>query len=418
VPRRGSNISPKDFEPRRKNAVSLGSDSNIDNDFKAFKIGDIPTGLEFKKGSIRSTVDEFITHKETTQQLNVTSLRGNKVGGQTEPQFIFQAPDETNPSTGLRFNVFGETGALIRCAGTTGHLHLEADGNQTYYIGDHADNSFMWRFGDAVVGTPLMSLEHEGELKLYSTADSDDYATFTVADTGDLTIATVGDGSVDSDLTLDVDGDIELNADGGQVTIKDGTDSHFAFDCDNTRMIIYDDTTSNDYFSIHVDTEGATTLITNDNDGTSANLNFSVDGSVNFDVAGAMFEFDGCAVGFDLETPTYNSSDTDVDFQTGNKQFVTFGSGNITDLNLIFPKTSGNFVLLLKQDGSGSRTVTNWKAWDRTTSAAAAGSATVKFAGGSNPTLTTDANHVDIVSIFYDSDNEIAYGVASLDFQF
>ena len=38
--------------------------------------------------------------------------------------------------------------------------------------------------------------------------------------------------------------------------------------------------------------------------------------------------------------------------------------------------------------------------------------------GGSNPTLTTDANHVDIISIFYDCDAEIAYGVASLDFQF
>ena len=129
-------------------------------------------------------------------------------------------------------------------------------------------------------------------------------------------------------------------------------------------------------------------------------------------------EFDGCGVGFDLVNPTYDATDTDVDFSTGNKQQVTFGSGNITDLNLIFPKISGNFVLLLKQDGTGSRTVTNYKVWDRIDSSAAAGSATVKFAGGSNPTLTTDANHVDIISIFYDCDAEIAYGVASLDFQF
>ena len=26
--------SPSDFEPKRKNPISLGSDSNIDNDFK------------------------------------------------------------------------------------------------------------------------------------------------------------------------------------------------------------------------------------------------------------------------------------------------------------------------------------------------------------------------------------------------
>ena len=134
--------------------------------------------------------------------------------------------------------------------------------------------------------------------------------------------------------------------------------------------------------------------------------------------ASSHVEFNNCGVGFDLITPTYNASDTDVSFITGNKQFVTFGSGNITDLNLIFPETSGNFVLLLKQDGTGSRTVTNYKAWDLVNSDAADGSATVKFAGGSNPTLTTDANHVDIISIFWDADNQIAYGVASLDFQF
>ena len=39
----------------------------------------------------------------------------------------------------------------------------------------------------------------------------------------------------------------------------------------------------------------------------------------------------------------------DVNFVYGNKLFVTFGAGNITDLNLLFPKVSGNFLLMLKQ---------------------------------------------------------------------
>ena len=87
-------------------------------------------------------------------------------------------------------------------------------------------------------------------------------------------------------------------------------------------------------------------------------------------------------------------------------------------MNLKFPLTnSGNFVLLLKQDGTGSRTITNWQAFDGDENAAN-GSATVKFAGGSNPTLTTDANHVDIISFYWDATTEIAYGVATLDFQF
>ena len=78
---------------------------------------------------------------------------------------------------------------------------------------------------------------------------------------------------------------------------------------------------------------------------------------------------------------------------------------------------SGNFVVLLKQDGTGSRTITNYKVFEFDETLAD-GSSSPKFAGGSNPTLTTDANHVDILSFYWDADNEIAYGVATLDFQF
>jgi len=161
-----------------------------------------------------------------------------------------------------------------------------------------------------------------------------------------------------------------------------------------------------DYFSMRTIANGETTLATVDDDGTKlANLHMEIQGFV---------EFDGCGVGFDLVTPTYNATDTDVDFRTGNKQFVTFGAGNITDLNLYFPPTSGNYTLLIKQDGSGSRAITNYKAFDRT--GTAAGSSTVLFPGGANPTLTTTANKVDILSFFWDADNEIAYGVATVNF--
>jgi len=173
-------------------------------------------------------------------------------------------------------------------------------------------------------------------------------------------------------------------------------------------QLFYDESNS---ASFSVNSNGATTITTIDSSGASGHLNIEPDGHV---------EFDNCGVGFDLVTPTYNAADTNVDFTTGNKQFVTFGAGNIADLNLIFPKVSGNFTLLLKQDGTGSRTVAadGWLVHDRLLGATASGSATVIFAGGSNPTLTTDANHVDIISFFYDADNEIAYGVATLDFQF
>ena len=53
------------------------------------------------------------------------------------------------------------------------------------------------------------------------------------------------------------------------------------------------------------------------------------------------------SVGFDQKEPTYDATDTEVDFRLSNKQFVTFGSGDIINLKLTFPLVSGNFVVLL-----------------------------------------------------------------------
>ena len=127
--------------------------------------------------------------------------------------------------------------------------------------------------------------------------------------------------------------------------------------------------------------------------------------------------FGSSCVGFTQLEPTYDATDTAVDFRHSNKQNLTFGAGSITNVRLFFPLVSGNFQLLIKQDGTGSRTITNYKVYEFDESAADGSNAAV-FAGGSNPTLTTDANHVDILSFYWDADNEIAYGVATLDFQF
>ena len=122
--------------------------------------------------------------------------------------------------------------------------------------------------------------------------------------------------------------------------------------------------------------------------------------------------FKASAVGFTQGLTTYNASDTDVEFFTTNKKSLTFGSGNITDMNIYFPDVSANVLLKLTQDGTGSRTVTNWKSFDQ----AGGNESTVKWAGGSAPTLSTGANAVDIISFYWDNTNHIAYGVASLNF--
>ena len=260
-----------------------------------------------------------------------------------------------------------------------------------------------------------------------------------------------------SKLMLDTDGTLNLIHD--VIITPTGGDRRVLLDPDNSRIRLYDDTVG-DFFTMSVGTNGATTLATMDADANLANLTLDAKGDIVLDassgithfrdagdtddefmitvtggtgatkiqtvsagadghiivIADVHVEFDGCGVGFDLVTPTFNAADTNVDFKTGNKQMVTL-TDNLSDLNLTFPATSGNFTLLLKQDGTGSRTMAadGWLAFESGGSAATVPA--VKFPGGTSPTLTTDANHVDIVSFFWDADNQVCYGAITLDFQ-
>ncbi len=88
-----------------------------------------------------------------------------------------------------------------------------------------------------------------------------------------------------------------------------------------------------------------------------------------------------------VETPfTANSSTAiTIALTNGTVQIITL-TGNAT---ITMPTaTSGkSFIMFLKQDGTGSRTVT----WS-----------TVKWAGGTNPTITATASRQDIYSFFAD----------------
>ena len=231
------------------------------------------------------------------------------------------------------------------------------------------------------------------DIKIVSSANTADYFTmFTGAD-GETTIRTVEDGvSATAHLNLDPDGNIKMTPhtgveiESGKFLFLDGGGDTYFYEqsADVLRMVVGGDVI------MHVSEQG--------DDGNQIYISTA-------------------SVGFTQLEPTYDASNTDVDFRHSNKQNLTFGSGDITNLRLFFPAMSGNFILLVKQDGTGSRTITNYKTYE-SDETSADGSAGVVWAGGSAPTLTTDANHVDILSFYYDADNEIAYGVATLDFQF
>jgi len=104
------------------------------------------------------------------------------------------------------------------------------------------------------------------------------------------------------------------------------------------------------------------------------------------------------SIGFTQQSATGDGTTT-IDWKLGNKFYFTFGAQNDT-FTFTAPSKPCNLILVLKQDGTGSRTAT-WPV-------------SVKWAGKVAPTLTTDGNAVDIISFYYDGTNY--HGVASLDF--
>ena len=355
-----------------------------------------------------------------TSHHSLTSLTLYEAGGASTADYFDIVVDAAGATT------IGTTDA----AATAAHLTLNPDGNLIASIGDANEAASAFHVNIQSANNRMLSIY--GEIDNYSSLimyemggqSTADYFQIKVGEEGATTISTVDGNAAAANMQMSIDGTMSI-ASAGTLTLDcadrisiDTTDRCFFKNGGTTFAEIRVDTTSqlvlyeqggastDDYFVISTTTAGDTTIATVDAAGATGHLNIEPDGHV---------EFDGCGVGFDLVTPSY-ASDTVVDFKKGNKQFVTFGSGSITNLQCHFPATSGNFVVLIKQDGTGSRTITNYKAYDSAGNAAN-GSAAVKFPGGTNPTLTTAANHVDIVSFFWDADNEIAYGVATLDFQ-
>ena len=170
--------------------------------------------------------------------------------------------------TSLQNDIVSNRKFMIRTL--SGDIYLKTKGGQAF-IQDGVSNS-IFEFDAA-----------NTHMRITDDSDTGDYFDITVAAHGATTISTLDDDATAGHLTLDVDGNIELNADGGQVTIKDGSASHFLFDCDATSLIIYDDTDSADLFRIAVGASGATTITTVDDGAAIGHLTLVPDGDLVLD---------------------------------------------------------------------------------------------------------------------------------------
>ncbi len=420
-------ITDGSFEPNRKNPILLGDDDVLDTHQKTIKIGGQNTPLSLNKDELRINGDLFLNGKLTSHLIECDS-----------DYLTFR------PNIYTRFESTDYTGALDLYI-SAGDSYFVTSGDDFYFIGS---TTGLFNFGATGTGVTLFQMDSQySKFTIKENSDTGDQFTIAVREHGDTLITTIDDDATVGHLTFTPDGDLILDPvsqkiiinatdalyfDGGTHTyITETADDTLDIYVGNTRAIrIKEDAT--DVIDLEWDvTLTATkkllfdtvvtghTYITESSDDV---LDIYVGGDKMMQLSekgddGNEVSFGSSCVGFTQLEPTYNASATTVDFRHSNKQFLTFGSGNITNLGLYFPLVSGNFVLLIKQDGTGSRTITNYKVYEFDETLAD-GSNAVKFAGGSNPTLTTDANHVDIISFYWDADNEIAYGVATLDFQF
>ena len=166
---------------------------------------------------------------------------------------------------------------------------------------------------------------------------------------------------------------------------------------------------TDDYFDIGVFEHGRTELRTKDNSASAAHLEIDVDGHT---------KFDGTGVGF-VRTTYADATNVTVDFRTGNKAHLDMTGGSISGtLTLQFPAVSGNFILVVQQDGS-TRTINAFATKDEAGNTGdndGAGDGAVRWAGGSAPDLTDGSNKRDILAFYWDATEEVCYGQASLNF--
>ena len=177
---------------------------------------------------------------------------------------------------------------------------------------------------------------------------------------------------------------------------------------------------SNDYFEIDVDANGATVMKTVDaSTGTEGDLSIEADGELSFDAAtnhpitfkkGTGFTQAETTYSDDSITSSGGTNDTDIDFRNTNKRYLQPSAGTIVSLNLILPAVSGNFLLYTRSAGSWA--ITNYKVYESDVSAA--GIANVMWSGGTAPTLTNAG--YDVLSFYWDATNQRCFGQGAVSF--
>ena len=130
-------------------------------------------------------------------------------------------------------------------------------------------------------------------------------------------------------------GGLAVDTKGQGLTILNGSLSSFELDSYNTRIRIYDDTSTSDHLTISVAADGASTIATQDNDGSNGSLTLASNGNILLAPSTGAIRF------YDSD----NSADY-VDFQVNANGALTIGTNDTagTDANILLDADGDIFL--------------------------------------------------------------------------
>ena len=228
------------------------------------------------------------------------------------------------------------------------------------------------------------------------TGSTDDTAVFTVGTNGTLTIETTDTAAAAANMQLTADGTFEVDAttitlDSGADIVLDAAGNNVTFKSAGTSILDFSNSSSDAVITASVQDKD---IIFKGDDGGSAVTALTMDMS-----AAGKSIFGAGAVG---ATQTANATgSTTLDFDTY-QNFVLTATGNVTLANPSTESVGQSGVIVLIQDGTGSRTLSTGSDYE--------------WPAGTAGTISTAASSVDVIPYFVDASNSILLGAPQLAF--
>tara|TARA_R100000808_G_scaffold165_4_gene1160 strand:+ start:2368 stop:3453 length:1086 start_codon:yes stop_codon:yes gene_type:complete len=224
MPKRSRIVTEKDYEPKRRNPITLGDDSNVDTNLKVIKVDTKNTILELSDSElkVRGAIDA------SAITVDGASVQTGTGGGATE---LNDLSDVTYSSGDLTISSLDTIVSGALTIDSSGDITLDAAGEQINF-----DNA----------GTTFGTIDTSSPSKLHFTGATN-YAVIILSQgTGDITL-----NSADN-ITIDATDSLIIDNDGTYIMKKDGTEFSAANSAYAGMILGYTDIGLNEAHANHI----------------------------------------------------------------------------------------------------------------------------------------------------------------------